>query len=287
MKILLTGGSGFLGKSFYEKYKSKYEIVAPKMDALDLTDVRAVVEFFKTNRFDAVLHCASVPENEADSVNNLIMFKNVQYAAIVNGIKKLLIIGDVAEFDRSKPIVDIEESQFGASIPQDTYGLGRYLVNLLASKDKISTVLRIFNVYGPGAYAEQNIMSALVARGVLGKDIELPHDRKLSVIYIDDAVRIMAAFLDHDYPKGDYNLVSDTPVMLSEAAAIVKRAAKRDGKAITVSIGAEVAPACTGSNAKLSAALGTCKFTSFGTGMNKTFAFLDAHKGMCRKRRAT
>ncbi|MCI8435658.1 MAG: NAD-dependent epimerase/dehydratase family protein [Clostridia bacterium] len=285
MKVLLTGGSGFLGKSFYEKYKGRYDIAAPRADQLDLTVVREVVDYFKEHRFDAVLHCASVPENEAGAVDNLIMFKNIQYAAIIGGVKKLLIAGDVAEFDRSKPIVSIEESTFGQSIPQDTYGLGRYLINLLASKDKISTNLRFFNVYGPGSYAEQNIMSALSARGVLGKDIELPHDRRLGVIYIDDAVKVMAAFLDNDFPKGDYNVVADKSVTLQEAAACVKRAAKRDGKNIRVTIGETVAPECTGSNAKLLSVLPTLKFTAFTTGMNKTYQYLDMHKGMCRKRR--
>lgn len=285
MKVLLTGADGFLGKSFFEKYKSRYDLDAPRTDALDLTNVRQVIDYFKSHRFDAVLHCAGIAENEDGMVDNLVMFKNLQYAAIIGGVKKLLIAGDVAEFDRSKPIVSIDERAFGESIPQDTYGLGRYLINLLASKDKISTNLRFFTVYGPNAYADQNIMNALVSRGVLGKDIELPHDRRMSVVYIDDAVKIMAAFLDNDFPKGDYNIVSDKSVTLSEAAACVKRAAKRDGKNIRVVVGSTLAPECTGSNEKLLSILPNVKFTAFSTGMNKTFAYLDAHKGMCRKRR--
>ena len=70
--------------------------------------------------------------------------------AIAHGVKKLITVGEGVEFDRSRPIIDYTESMFGKYIPTDGYGLGRYLINLLASKDKITTVLRIFNVYGAG-----------------------------------------------------------------------------------------------------------------------------------------
>lgn len=285
MKILLTGGSGFIGKSFYLKYKSKYDIKAPAAAELDLTVARSVADYFKENAFDAVVHCAGVAESEPCAADNLVMFKNVQYAAIVNGIKKLIIAGDVADFDRSRTVADISEAEFGSSMPQDTYGLNRYLVSLLASKDKISTNLRFFTVYGPGAYADSNIMSALAARGVLGKNIELPYDRTLSAVFIDDAVKVIAAFLENDYPKGDYNVVSDKKITLSEAAACVRRAAKRDGKEIRVTVGG-TAPECTGSCDKLMAVMPKLRFTAFSTGMNKLYEYLDAHKGMCRKRRS-
>ena len=153
MKILVTGGSGFIGKAFIKRFRKQFDIVAPTHEQMDLTDARSVQRQFAAQKFDAVLHLAGLSErgkHETLEADNLIMFKNIQYMAIAHGVKKLITVGEGVEFDRSRPIIDYTESMFGKYIPTDGYGLGRYLINLLASKDKITTVLRIFNVYGAG-----------------------------------------------------------------------------------------------------------------------------------------
>ena len=61
-KILLTGGSGFIGRNLRESFLSgKYEICAPTHAQLDLTDTRAADEFFAKNSFDCVLHAGVKP----------------------------------------------------------------------------------------------------------------------------------------------------------------------------------------------------------------------------------
>lgn len=47
-KILLTGGSGFIGRNLRESFlASKYDITAPTHSELDLLDTRSTDEFFK------------------------------------------------------------------------------------------------------------------------------------------------------------------------------------------------------------------------------------------------
>lgn len=237
MKLLVTGGSGFIGKAFIKRYRKQFDIVAPTHEQMDLTDARSVAKQFAANKFDAVLHLAGLGErgkHETLEADNLIMFKNVQYLAIAHGIKKLITVGEGVEFDRSRPIVDFTEDMFGKYIPTDGYGLGRYLINLLASKDKITTVLRIFNVYGSGGGMSRPI-NKIVAAGSRGKkQIVIDRDKIVSAISVDDAVRAIYEFLRGDYPRGDYNLVAGDKMSYLDIAKTVKRLVRKDGGDIEI-----------------------------------------------------
>lgn len=287
MKVLLTGGSGFIGKNFLEKYSGKYDIVAPTFSDMNLTKIVEVNHFFSKTKFDAVVHCAGKGDDESQKLveaDNLIMFKNIQYASIINGVKKLLIAGDVSEFDRSRAIVNIEESEFGKSIPADGYGLGRYLIHLLASKDKISTTLRFFDVFGKYQDVSNSKINEIIARGITGKKaIEIEKDKKFSTIYIDDVVKIISNFLDNDYPRGDYNVINNDTVTYMDIAKTVKKLAKKNGREITINLKTEKQDfECSGSNAKLSAIMPSLKFTSNTGGVTKLFEYLKLHKSECK-----
>lgn len=239
MKILVTGGSGFIGKTFIKTYRKAFDIVAPAHEQMDLTDARSVEKQFGQSSFDAVLHLAGMPDAGKDApldADNLIMFKNVQYMAIAHGVKKLITVGEGVEFDTSRPIVDFAEDMFGKYIPTDGYGLGRYLISLLAGKDRITTVLRIFNMYGVGGGQSLPINKIVAAAARGKKQIVIERDRVVGAISVEDAVKVIAAFLLRDLPKGDYNLVSGDKLGYVEIAEIVKRLAKKDGHNVDVVI---------------------------------------------------
>ncbi len=274
MKILVTGGSGFIGKAFIKKYRKKFDIVAPSHAQMDLTDARSIEAMFARNKFDAVLHLAGTNEVGGDSAleaANLIMFKNIQYMSIVHGVKKLIIVGEGAEFDRSRPIVDITEDMIGDSIPSDGYGLGRYLINLLAAKDKITTSLRIFNVYGLGG--GNTPINRIVAAGAKGKkQIIINRDRTVGAIGVDDAVKVIAAFLTNDCPKGDYNLVSGDKMSYVEIAKAVKRMVRRDGRDIDIVVKNDTPDnEYTASNAKLLSVMPKLRLTSIKNGIKSLY----------------
>lgn len=274
MKILVTGGSGFIGKTFVKKYRDQFDIVAPTHEQMDLTDARSIEKQFAGNDFDAVLHLAGTNERKNSGVldaRNLIMFKNIQYLSIVHGVKKLITVGEGVEFDKSKPIVDFKEGMFGKNVPTDGYGLGRYLINVLASKDKITTVLRIFNVYGPHGGVSRPI-NKIVAAGARGKKtITIDRDKIVSAIYIDDALKVIAQFLRGDYPRGDYNLVSGDKMSYLEIAKLVKRLAKREGRSVDIVV-KNPEPDCeySASNEKLLSVM-PMRLLSMQTGIKKLF----------------
>ena len=131
-KILLTGGSGFIGKNIIEQLGNKYHILAPKHAELDLADDVATLSYFKFhNTIDLVIHAAVVggsrtEEYEKDSLkNNLRIFFNI----IKNRkhVKKIIYFGSGAEYDKTKPIKKVKEKDFDKRVPQDDYGFFKYL----------------------------------------------------------------------------------------------------------------------------------------------------------------
>lgn len=273
MKILLTGGSGFIGKTFIKKYRDKLNIVAPTHAQADLTNAHEVQKLFAEHKFDAVVHLAGAGEHVEQSAleaDNLIMFKNIQYMSIVHGVKKLITVGEGVEFDRSRPIVDFSESMFGKSIPRDGYGLARYLINLLASKDKITTVLRIFNVYGAGG--GKRPINKIVAAGARGKkQIVIDRDRVVSAVAVDDVARVIYEFLRGDHPKGDYNLVASDKMSYTDIAKTVRRLVRRDGGDIDIVVkNPKPDLEYTADNGKLVSTLGI-RLTSTASGVKNLY----------------
>ena len=58
-KILLTGGSGLVGRNIQEHSRAdKWEILAPTRKELDLTDLSSVSQWVKKHQPDTIIHAA-------------------------------------------------------------------------------------------------------------------------------------------------------------------------------------------------------------------------------------
>ncbi len=63
MKILITGGSGFLGRRAAAHFSSLgHQVLTPSHRQLDITQEEAVQTWFRENHPQAVLHCAAVSD---------------------------------------------------------------------------------------------------------------------------------------------------------------------------------------------------------------------------------
>lgn len=63
MKLLVTGGTGFLGRRTAAYFENLgWQVLAPSHKALDITDEVGVFGWFRENRPDAVIHTAAVSD---------------------------------------------------------------------------------------------------------------------------------------------------------------------------------------------------------------------------------
>ena len=58
--ILITGANGFVGKNLKKYLSKKYKILSPRSFELDLRSQNAVIGYFKDNKIDFIIHCASI-----------------------------------------------------------------------------------------------------------------------------------------------------------------------------------------------------------------------------------
>ena len=63
MKLLVTGGTGFLGRRITAYFEELgWQVLSPSHGSLDITDEKAVFGWFRENRPDAMIHTAAVSD---------------------------------------------------------------------------------------------------------------------------------------------------------------------------------------------------------------------------------
>ena len=109
MKVLITGASGMVGRNtIAHKKASKFEVIAPSRQELDLTNFSALVDFLVKNKPDIIVHAAGkvggIKANIADPYGfllcNLTLGVNVINAAKECGVPRLLNLGSSCIYPR-------------------------------------------------------------------------------------------------------------------------------------------------------------------------------------------
>lgn len=103
MKILITGGSGMVGKNLIEYLQktSVYTLTYPTSNELNLLDKQNVLNFVEKGEFDAIIHCAGLVGGIQANIQkpysyinlNLQMGLNVIDSAVNCGVPKVINLG--------------------------------------------------------------------------------------------------------------------------------------------------------------------------------------------------
>lgn len=229
--ILITGAgpNGVTGRLIKEYFKAEYNLITPSSKELDLTNDEVVSQFFSANQIDYVIHCATFRPHSADSSHlvdeelesNLRMYYSL--ASQSKQYKKMIYFGSGAEFDKSKPIVRVNEEDFGKSIPKNKYGLGKYIMNDNARKSDNIYNFRLFGTINKYERPNKNVISNLCAKAVFGIPLTLRQDCLFSFVDINDVLPILRKALKSELAFHDYNLVTDEPYYLSDIASIIQK----------------------------------------------------------------
>ena len=78
MKILITGGNGYVAKSLYKALKNTYNVTCITRQDFDLTDSFETTEFFSNKYFDIVIHTAVVGGSRLKHEDSSIIDQNLQ-----------------------------------------------------------------------------------------------------------------------------------------------------------------------------------------------------------------
>ena len=234
--ILITGAgpTGVTGRAIREYLEDSYEILAPSSKELDLTDDEAVRAYFDSHHIDFVVHCATYRSNISQTTHlvddefesNLRMYFNL--AVLSDKFQKMVYLGSGAEYDKSRPIVNISEDQFGECIPKDKYGFGKYIMNQRCRNSKNIYNLRMFGTLNKYERYTKNVISNICAKAIMNMPLNLRQDCRFSWVDILDISKAIHFLFEHEVERHDYNIAVKSPYLLSEMACLIRQLAKVD-----------------------------------------------------------
>ena len=248
MKILITGGSGFIGSHIVELYQDKAEEIRVldnlrtgyrhNLDGLrhtfiegSITDrelVRNVVE-----GVDYIFHLAalvSVPESMAKPCEcvdiNVHGLLNVLEEASVAGVRKLVFASSAAIYGDNPTVPKIESM---LPEPKSPYAItkldGEYYLGMFQQEGRLETAaIRFFNVFGPrqdpkGAYAAA--VPIFIEKALRGEDITVFGDggQTRDFIYVKDIAGALAFAVETPGVTGVFNAGYGGQITINDLAS--------------------------------------------------------------------
>lgn len=280
--LLVTGGSGFIGRNLVERLRGAgYRVDAPGREALDLLDADAVAAFVERGAFDAVLHAATwnATRNSPKDVsrvleNNLRMFFNL--TRCLDGYGKLIQFGSGAEYDRAHWSPRMREEDFGKHVPADDYGFSKYVMARAAEADPRVVDLRVFGCFGPHEDWEIRFVSNACCKAMHDLPITIRQDVAFDYLWIDDLVDVVRWFVEHDAPARAYNVCSGQTLTLRDLAGKVLAAA---GKDLPVRVALDgMGREYSGDNRRLLATVDGLRFTPMDEAIGRLYRWYDARR---------
>lgn len=284
MKILVTGGSGFIGRHIVARLSLTHEVLAPSHADLDLTDAEAVQNWLRANPEDAVVHAAVKPGHRNAPDTSALMESNLRQFFALHACRhafgRFVVIGSGAIYGLQRPISGVTEDESGAHLPSDEHGFSKYVEALALAGDGDAVELRPFGVYGPGEDYAIRFVSNACCKALFGLPITLRRDRRFSYVWVEDLAAVVEFALgdgrDGGLPAGAYNVTPAGPVRLLELARMVARVSETD-VAIEVAE-SEMGPDYYGDGGKLRAALPGWTPTTAAEGVSRLYRWYAEHR---------
>ena len=288
-QILLTGGSGFIGRNIKESYlSSKYDIVAPTHQDVDIANTKSVDEFLQDKYFDVVLHTAVKPGHRAavDKTNlfytNVRMFENMERNRDKFG--KFINFGSGAIYDVSMNNSNVCEDDIYKNMGQDDHSFAKYVIHKQIENLPNFVDLNIFGIFGKYEDYSIRFISNAICKSLFNMPITLRQNRKFSYLYVKDLIPILEWFIENKPKNKSYNIVPDNHTCLKDIANyIAKISGNKDVKIANDGYGLDY----YGSNALLRSEMQNVHFTPIKKAISELYNWYSQNLNLIDKQKLT
>jgi len=256
-RIVVTGGSGFLGRQVVARLQSeeRIEVFVPRRREYDLVEMTDVKRLFADARPDLVIHLAAIVggigANQKSPgrffYDNLMMGAQLMEQARLNDVSKFVAVGTVCAYPKFTPTPFREEDLWNG-YPEETnapYGLAKKMMLVQAQSYRQqygfnSIFLLPANLYGPGDNfnpESSHVIPALIRKCVEARDrgdsyIEVwgTGNASREFLYVEDCAEAIvraAALYDEGYPV---NIGTGNEIKISDLVHLLTRLTGFDGE---------------------------------------------------------
>ena len=208
MKILITGGNGYIAKSIVNSLWDKYHILSPGRNELDLTDIKSVNKFFKNKYFDVVIHTATKGGNRLKEDDQSVLLDNI------------IMMGNLIQHeDKFSKLINLGS---GAEkyAPETPYGKSKKWCKNVVNKNDNWHTLRIYGVFDENELDSRFIKSN-IKRYINGEPMIIHQDKIMDFIYMKDLVTIIENIILGKTISKDIDCVYYHAVSLSYIASLI------------------------------------------------------------------
>ena len=245
MKVLVTGGAGFIGSHLVNKlvelghevivldnFRRGNKLDKETMGAITLLegDVRDEDMVFKAaERCDLIYHFAAVlgvdivADNPVETMETEILgMRNIAKAAIYFGTQKVIYASTSGVYGKAA-IEQAVQEDFNVS-PQSSYAIAKryneiYLASLFEEKNLQSISIRFFNVYGPKQDSRM-VIPRFFSQALKGSPITVygSGEQTRDFTYVDDVIEATIKLTRAATGYGIYNISNENEYNIKELA---------------------------------------------------------------------
>lgn len=294
MRILVTGGAGFIGSHTVDKLVAEKcdVVVIDRIDPKYRNDAAVYYRFdlnapqtaevFEKHNFDAVIHLAaqasvavSVADPVRDAQDNVMASVRVIDLCKKHGVKKIVVSSSAALYAAPQylPVDEKHPVSFLSPYAISKHTMEEYVK--LSGTDHI--IFRYANVYGPrqDPHGEAGVVSIFIEKMIRNLPLEIHGDGEQTrdFVYVGDVAEMNCRAVLSDGKNETLNVSTNARTSINKLFSLI-------GKYTDYTLSPNRAPARAGdikhsvlNNAKAAAVLGFTPQTTLENGLKETVAF--------------
>jgi GDP-L-fucose synthase len=304
-RIMVTGGSGFLGKRVVAKLQERgaRDIFVVRRAEYDLVDRGACRRAIQDSRADVIVHLAAVVGGIGANMenpgryffDNLMMGVQLIEEARLAGVKKVVAVGTICAYPKFTP-VPFKEEDIWDGYPEETnapYGLAKKMLMVQAQAYRQQYGFNVLfpvpvNLYGPADNFDpgsSHVIPALIKKFIDARDSDAPAvevwgdgTASREFLYVDDAAEGLAPMTERFDKSDPVNLGSGQEIMIKDLAELIKELTGYRGRIQLDPSKPNGQPRRCLDVSRAESEFGFRAKTDFRTGLRETIAWYEQHR---------